>query len=398
MSLDQIIAQRDKPRSPSNPSSSTSRSSLSIRGSRGSRTSRQPVPYHHQQQPSRNLRKPIESLPSNSQRDPASLKFLLNHYFAGIFIGSAGSSIREMEQICDASIHISNASDYYPGTKERVVFMSGSEPAVTLAQSLMWELLGQQAYADRSGDGPLLWNPSHAKDYPGQYDDVAVQGKITIPAAAAGSLIGRHGNVIKGLATETGVEVTIDSKEDAEFSHERVLTIAGTVAQCMNFTSMILHRLVRHDEAVYEVPGTTYPKWLSKPRSNGADDSSYSNIQRGKTGTSPAVTTQRTNDLFSDAELFEPSIKTSVCAETLSAFTTIELAVPETIVGGILGPHGAKLNEIVQLSGAKIVVSKRGDYIEGTTNRLVTITGSPPSAQTAHTLIIHKLRQTMDGH
>ncbi|MBX9771134.1 MAG: hypothetical protein K2X29_07170 [Candidatus Obscuribacterales bacterium] len=64
----------------------------------------------------------------------------------------------------------------------------------------------------------------------------------------------------------------------------------------------------------------------------------------------------------------------------------------------MLGPQGTRLNEITSLSGARIAVSKRGEYLEGTTNRLVTITGSPPSAQTAHTLIIHKLRQAMDAY
>jgi hypothetical protein len=98
-----------------------------------------------------------------------------------------------------------------------------------------------------------------------------------------------------------------------------------------------------------------------------------------------------------DAELFESNTKTSTCAETLSAFTTIELSVPENIIGGILGPQGSTLHEITTLSGAKISVAKRGDYIEGTNNRLVTITGSPPCSQTAHTLIIHKLRQAMES-
>jgi phage tail tape-measure protein len=56
------------------------------------------------------------------------------------------------------------------------------------------------------------------------------------------------------------VEVTLDAKEDAEFTQERILTIAGTVAQCMNFTSMILRRLVKSEECIYVINGTTYPK------------------------------------------------------------------------------------------------------------------------------------------
>ena len=35
----------------------------------------------------------------------------------------------------------------------------------------------------------------------------------------------------------------------------------------------------------------------------------------------------------------------------------------------------------------------RNDFVEGTTNRLVTITGAPVAAQTAHTLILHKIRE-----
>ena len=272
MSLDQIIAQRDKQKSPSQPSqnhsrhSNTSSSSLNIRGSRGSRTSRQMNPY---QPPTKPTSRISDSAESSGRKDPAALKFLLSNYLSGIFIGNGGTSIREMEHICDASIHISNITDHYPGTKERTVYMTGSEAAITLAQSLMWEMIGQQAYADSMNNGPLLWNPSEAKESPGQYDDVTVQGRITVPAASAGSIIGRGGNFIKSLATETGVEVTLDSKEDAEFSQERVLTIAGTVAQCMNFTSRILHRLVKNNEANYVVAGTTYPKRLS----NGANRS-----------------------------------------------------------------------------------------------------------------------------
>lgn len=37
----------------------------------------------------------------------------------------------------------------------------------------------------------------------------------------------------------------------------------------------------------------------------------------------------------------------------------------------------------------------RGDYVEGTTNRIVTIEGSPNCAQTAHTLVQHMIRQEM---
>lgn len=46
-------------------------------------------------------------------------------------------------------------------------------------------------------------------------------------------------------------------------------------------------------------------------------------------------------------------------AETLSANTIIELAVPDNLVGAVLGIQGQGINEIISLSGAKITVSKR---------------------------------------
>lgn len=313
MSLDQIIANREhtnhsKNQNQNRGGSQLNRSrpsaQLNVKGSAGSRAARRAAPYQQ-----------IRSFPRHSsndgstglKKDSAAIKFLLSNYLSGIFIGNGGSSIREMEQLCDASIHISNLHDNYPGTKDRVVFMSGSEPAVTLAQSLMWEMIGQQTYADLSKKGHLLWDPARAKDAPGQYDDITVEGKITIPALGAGSIIGRGGTTIKTLASETGVEVTLDAKEDAEFTHERVVTIAGTVAQCMNFTSMILHRLVQNNEATYVISGSTYPKRPNASFTNnsisrskfdhGESQSSASNFPSQTAAQQPAQQIQPTPSL-----------------------------------------------------------------------------------------------------
>lgn len=74
---------------------------------------------------------------------------------------------------------------------------------------------------------------------------------------------------------------------------------------------------------------------------------------------------------------------TDGAAELLSSTTTMTLAVSDSLVGSILGPKGATMQEIMNLSDGKITVSPRGEFVEGTTNRLVTITGTPSAAQTA---------------
>lgn len=39
---------------------------------------------------------------------------------------------------------------------------------------------------------------------------------------------------------------------------------------------------------------------------------------------------------------------------------------------------------------------RRGEFVEGTTNRKLTIVGTPACAQTAHTLIANRLRQSIE--
>lgn len=70
---------------------------------------------------------------------------------------------------------------------------------------------------------------------------------------------------------------------------------------------------------------------------------------------------------------------------------TIDLSVPESLVGAILGKGGKTLVEYQEISGTRIQISKKGDYVPGTRNRRVSITGKPPGPQTAQILITQRL-------
>ena len=59
-----------------------------------------------------------------------------------------------------------------------------------------------------------------------------------------------------------------------------------------------------------------------------------------------------------------------------SAQTNITISIPNDLVGNIFGRNGATMREIISLSGAKVNVSGRNEFVEGTNNRLVTIIGS----------------------
>ncbi|XP_027033904.1 RNA-binding protein Nova-1 isoform X1 [Tachysurus fulvidraco] len=69
----------------------------------------------------------------------------------------------------------------------------------------------------------------------------------------------------------------------------------------------------------------------------------------------------------------------------------LEIAVPENLVGAILGKGGKTLVEYQELTGARIQISKKGEFIPGTRNRKVTITGSPAATQAAQYLISQRI-------
>ncbi|XP_067170555.1 RNA-binding protein Nova-2 isoform X2 [Apteryx mantelli] len=74
-----------------------------------------------------------------------------------------------------------------------------------------------------------------------------------------------------------------------------------------------------------------------------------------------------------------------------SAKELVEIAVPENLVGAILGKGGKTLVEYQELTGARIQISKKGEFIPGTRNRKVTITGPPAATQAAQYLISQRV-------
>lgn len=59
-------------------------------------------------------------------------------------------------------------------------------------------------------------------------------------------------------------------------------------------------------------------------------------------------------------------------------------SAPLQLIGSIIGRQGTKINEIRQVSGAQI---KIGSQLDGTSDRHVTITGTPISINLAQYLI-----------
>lgn len=73
--------------------------------------------------------------------------------------------------------------------------------------------------------------------------------------------------------------------------------------------------------------------------------------------------------------------------------TKVDVEIPDNIVGAILGHGGKSLVEIQRISGANIQISKKGIFVPGTRNRIVTMAGSASAVSTAQYLIEQQIQE-----
>lgn len=152
-----------------------------------------------------------------NEGDRSMFKMLISDNAAGAIIGKSGKTISELQSQSNARIKVSQAGDFYPGSNERTIVLTGPVDAVLDAQDLIWDKVS------------LFSKPRRA---PPTNEDLApamVIGKVLIPNDAGGLIIGRAGATIKSIQEESGARVQINPKEelDSKISKERVLTISG---------------------------------------------------------------------------------------------------------------------------------------------------------------------------
>ena len=61
------------------------------------------------------------------------------------------------------------------------------------------------------------------------------------------------------------------------------------------------------------------------------------------------------------------------------------------MIGAIVGRAGQTINEIMQTTQTRVQISQKGEYVPGTRNRQVTVTGPPEAIQWATSIITEKL-------
>uniref|UniRef100_A0A0C9QNP6 TSA: Wollemia nobilis Ref_Wollemi_Transcript_15816_1716 transcribed RNA sequence n=1 Tax=Wollemia nobilis TaxID=56998 RepID=A0A0C9QNP6_9CONI len=304
------------------------------------------------------------------------IRFLVSNASAGSVIGKGGATVSEFQTQSGARIQLSRTHEYFPGTTDRIVSVTGTINEVLVAANLILAKLSNEA--EENND----------------VDEKTGQVRLILPNSVCGGIIGKGGATIKSFVEDSQASIKLSSQEQAlPGVSDRVVTVSGTLEQQLRAIFLIVSKLAedpnytQYANAPLSYTGINLPGMQAIP-------SGYAPIAYGVTNYgAPVYGSHLRNNkgLMAPLVPLRSPVPVGLPVLPASTHTSIKLAVPDERVGAIVGRGGKTILEIQQISGAKIKISDRGDFISGTNDRQVTITGPMNAIDAARRMVEQRL-------
>ncbi|XP_029873638.1 poly(rC)-binding protein 3 isoform X11 [Aquila chrysaetos chrysaetos] len=329
------------------------------------------------------------------------IRLLMHGKEVGSIIGKKGETVKKMREESGARINISEGN-----CPERIVTITGPTDAIFKAFAMI-------AYKFEEDITNSMSNSTATSKPP-------VTLRLVVPASQCGSLIGKGGSKIKEIRESTGAQVQV-AGDMLPNSTERAVTISGTpdaIIQCVKQICVVMLE-VQSVTKGSPPKGATIP-YRPKPASTpvifaggqvradplAASTANLSLLLQHQP--LPAYTIQgqyaiphpdltKLHQLAMQQTPFTPLGQTTPAFPGLDASppaSTHELTIPNDLIGCIIGRQGTKINEIRQMSGAQIKIA---NATEGSSERQITITGTPANISLAQYLINARLTSEVTG-
>lgn len=266
------------------------------------------------------------------------LKLTVPVYMAGALIGKAGSVLNELKAKYGGNIRLSAGKEYYPGTEERVVVLTGT----------CEQILDMNRYIMEKMENP--GRDSTMKQI--NIDERrSKKVKIVLTSLAAGLLIGKGGNTIKGIQNSTKAILSITGSNEGTVPGERVLTVIADdiedrTAACRQIVDVISNEASNMHNTILRYPAgaSLQPAAASFNNDLGVDREYLERAVMAKLG---MPVSQHGNGADSGGG----GGGGNGVATRLQAQVEVNVDIASALVGGILGKHGAIVKEISQRSG-----------------------------------------------
>ncbi|KAM6131809.1 poly(rC)-binding protein 3 isoform 5-T5 [Phoenicopterus ruber ruber] len=340
------------------------------------------------------------------------IRLLMHGKEVGSIIGKKGETVKKMREESGARINISEGN-----CPERIVTITGPTDAIFKAFAMI-------AYKFEEDITNSMSNSTATSKPP-------VTLRLVVPASQCGSLIGKGGSKIKEIRESTGAQVQV-AGDMLPNSTERAVTISGTpdaIIQCVKQICVVMlesppkgatipyrpkpastpvifaggqaytiqgQYAIPHPDVSFtlifsytlfsNVPPT--PQQLTKLHQLAMQQTPFTPLGQ----TTPAFPGEKL-PLHSSEEA-QNLMGQSSGLDASPPASTHELTIPNDLIGCIIGRQGTKINEIRQMSGAQIKIA---NATEGSSERQITITGTPANISLAQYLINARLTSEVTG-
>ncbi|KAF9598986.1 hypothetical protein IFM89_033331 [Coptis chinensis] len=305
---------------------------------------------------------PPPSPHSEDKEKPAHIRFLVSNAAAGSVIGKGGSTITEFQSQSGARIQLSRNHEFFPGTSDRIIMISGAFDDIIKAMELIMSKLLSEVHSEDGDDS----------------SDPRSKVRLIVPNSSCGGIIGKGGATIKSFIEESQAGIKISPQDHNYIGlSDRLVTLTGSLDEQMQAIILILSKLM---EDTHYMQSMTAPFTYA-----GVNFSGFHGVQYGYLV--PPVGAVPYNAINYGPNGARGKFQNN--KEDRSSSVTIGIA--DEHIGVVVGRGGRNIMEINQASGARIKISDRGDFMSGTSDRKVTITGSQQAIRAAETMIMEKV-------
>ncbi|CAF98973.1 unnamed protein product, partial [Tetraodon nigroviridis] len=325
------------------------------------------------------------------------IRLLMHGKEVGSIIGKKGETVKKMREESGARINISEGN-----CPERIVTITGPTDTIFKAFAMI-------AYKFEEDIINSMSNSLATSKPP-------VTLRLVVPASQCGSLIGKGGSKIKEMreaellcVIKEGISsdiffcmcvksVTASPPKGATIPYRPkpastpVIFSGGQVRAEPALQHRCYFHTVNANEnrpvsSAYTIQGPyaiPHPDQLTKLHQLAMQQTPFTPLGQ----TTPAFPAFLSQTSFLVAFVSDPGLDATPPA------STHELTIPNDLIGCIIGRQGTKINEIRQMSGAQIKIA---NAMEGSSERQITITGTPANISLAQYLINARLTSEVTG-
>lgn len=260
-------------------------------------------------------------------------KILVPSVAAGAIIGKGGETIAQLQKETGTRVKMSKATDFYPGTRERVCLITGNIDGILKIHEFIMEKIKEKP----DPNAKLAIDFDHKQ--PAEREK---QVKILVPNSTVGMIMGKGGSYIKQIKEKSGAYVQISQKSKDHALVERCITVIGDIENNRIACELILMKIVQDPQsgnclnvsyadvtgpiANFNPTGSPFanPNSISKGAMNNSNTSYSSNDSLNSL--SPTVTNSfqspqtSTTGVVSYSGMGGPSVPTSNVTQVIERF------------------------------------------------------------------------------